>query len=518
MTSSTLCQIGILDCEFHFRCSLFTPRRRKLQMFTPNNSASHTSRIATDTAHGGSASLAEIKREKDLIRAEMERVVASMQRCEVELDNEVPGKREELGALRDQLTTLRARMKQVMVSSSVGGGGVVASTSSFSTPVQENRSSVPPPPPQAQQTPPLGGGNNNSSIMSRYAAHSATQQHTPREIRSTPKTPTGSSSAPTPGGGPHVPTSTHTSVPVHRYPQQQPEAQQRSSVTYAQPAHPSVASPPPAQTIKLSPARPGRSEASSIQASSFSVQQSYSQSQQQGVPPSAPQPHEQYSSSFNSVPAPVTNATMTGSNSKFVSPPKSRRGSSPPGLPLGTAVAPSSQFSISSTSTPNALPSQQHQQRSFSGGGGGPLHHPSPYQQQNPPETRGVSPPNPNSSLHNISVAPPLPTTTMGGGLSATEHHLLGQLRQRHSQQAQSLREEFERQQAAMDRRHAEEVRQCNDACLAEERVRREFEESRMKMEQAQRLLERMGQQHQQAGTRPAPEVSAFSVLGSHPQ
>jgi hypothetical protein len=68
-----------------------------------------------------SESTSELRRERDSIRVEMERVVRQMQSLEADLDAKRPGsdeKRAHLGQLRIQLSELRTRMRAVMDASS----------------------------------------------------------------------------------------------------------------------------------------------------------------------------------------------------------------------------------------------------------------------------------------------------------------------------------------------------------------------------------------------------------------
>lgn len=114
-----------------------------------------------------------------------------------------------------------------------------------------------------------------------------------------------------------------------------------------------------------------------------------------------------------------------------------------------------------------------------------------------------------NSNYESAPSDSSIRRTSSPSSSSIHADHVLLAVRQRHSQEKGALREEYERLLALMDKRHAEEIRQCNEACQLEAQQRREFEESRLRMERAQRNLERLHQQ--QTVSRPPVEVAQLS-------
>eukprot|EP00672_Neobodo_designis_P001128 CAMPEP_0174854966 /NCGR_PEP_ID=MMETSP1114-20130205/32099_1 /TAXON_ID=312471 /ORGANISM="Neobodo designis, Strain CCAP 1951/1" /LENGTH=261 /DNA_ID=CAMNT_0016089675 /DNA_START=35 /DNA_END=820 /DNA_ORIENTATION=+ len=138
---------------------------------------SHEGRSASAGGSLERMSVQELRRERDSIRVDMERVVRQMQQLEAEIDAKRPGadqKREELGQLRGQLSDLRRRMRVVMDAASAQDAhhNSSAGYGASSTP-RHNYSST--------GASPAPGGNNRSynGVTSTYG--SATSSSVPRE-------------------------------------------------------------------------------------------------------------------------------------------------------------------------------------------------------------------------------------------------------------------------------------------------------------------------------------------------
>jgi hypothetical protein len=93
-----------------------------------------------------------------------------------------------------------------------------------------------------------------------------------------------------------------------------------------------------------------------------------------------------------------------------------------------------------------------------------------------------------SQSMHRASSVGP------GEAPAASLEQILSNLRVKQTNEKLLLRQEYDRLLAAMERRHADEVRNCQEACAEAAAQRRAFEESRLRMELAQRNLQRLNQ------------------------